>query len=58
MLMLSRKVNEVITIGKDVTVTVVSIRGNKVRVGIQAPPDVPVHRQEVQERIDAEEAGE
>ncbi len=49
MLVLSRKRNEVIRIGDAITVVVVDIRGDKVRIGIKAPKDVPVHRQEVYE---------
>jgi carbon storage regulator len=51
MLVLSRKKNESIVINNDITVTVVEIRGDKVRLGIVAPKDVPVHRQEVFEAI-------
>ncbi len=51
MLVLSRKVNESIYINDDITVTVVEIRGDKVRLGIVAPKEVPVHRQEVYEAI-------
>jgi carbon storage regulator len=51
MLVLSRKKNESIVINNDITVTVVEIRGDKVRLGIVAPKDVPVHRQEVYEAI-------
>lgn len=47
MLVLSRKKNEEIVVGPDVTVTVLEIRGDKVRLGINAPPEVPVHRREV-----------
>lgn len=47
MLVLSRKVNEAVVIGDDVRVTVVEIRGDKVRLGFEAPNDVTVHRQEV-----------
>lgn len=54
MLVLSRKKGEHIIIDNRILVTIVDIRGNKVRVGIQAPPDVPVHRQEVQQSIDRE----
>lgn len=50
MLVLSRKSNEAIRIG-DIKVTVVEIRGDKVRIGIEAPKDVPVHREEVYEEI-------
>ncbi len=51
MLVLSRKKNESIVIDNTITVTVVEIRGDKVRLGIVAPRDVPVHRQEVYEAI-------
>src|SRR5580765_5167651 len=51
MLVLSRKKNESIVINNDITVTVVEIRGDKVRLGIVAPKAVPVHRQEVYEAI-------
>lgn len=51
MLVLSRKKNEKITIGDDITVAVVEIRGDKVRLGIEAPKEVPVHRQEVYDAI-------
>jgi carbon storage regulator len=51
MLVLSRQRDETIMIGDDIEVTVVDIRGDKVRLGIEAPKDVPVHRQEVYEAI-------
>ena len=51
MLVLSRKKNESIVINNDIVITVVEIRGDKVRLGIEAPKDVPVHRQEVYEAI-------
>lgn len=51
MLVLSRRKDERIIIGDDVVITVVDIRGDKVRIGIEAPKDVPVHRQEVYEAI-------
>ena len=54
MLVLSRKKNESIRIGDDITVTVCEIRGDKVRLGIEAPPETPVHREEVYEAIQAE----
>jgi len=47
MLVLSRKKNEAITIGENVKITVIELRGDKVRLGIEAPSEVPVHRQEV-----------
>lgn len=54
MLVLSRKKGEQIAIGKDITITLVEIRGDKVRIGIEAPKEVPVNRQEVQRKIDRE----
>lgn len=56
MLVLSRKVNEKIVINDDIVVTVVDIRGDKVRLGIEAPKDVPVHRQEIYDEIKRREA--
>ena len=58
MLVLSRKKNESIVINNDITVTVVEIRGDKVRLGIVAPKEVPVHRQEVYDAIHGKEASE
>jgi carbon storage regulator len=58
MLVLSRKKNESIVINNDIIVTVVEIRGDKVRLGIVAPKEVPVHRQEVYEAIHGKEAPE
>jgi len=54
MLVLSRKKNESIVINSDITITVVEIRGDKVRLGIEAPKDIPVHRREVKDAIDRE----
>lgn len=51
MLVLSRKKNEVIKINDDITIVVVEIRGDKVRLGIEAPKDVPVHRGEIFDAI-------
>jgi carbon storage regulator len=51
MLVLSRKKNESIVINNDIVITIVEIRGDKVRLGIVAPKDVPVHREEVYEAI-------
>lgn len=56
MLVLSRKRNESICIGDGITITVVEIRGEKVRLGIDAPRDVQVYRGEVQQKIDATNA--
>ena len=51
MLVLSRKKNESIVINKDITIVVVEIRGDKVRLGVEAPKEVPVHRREVYDAI-------
>lgn len=51
MLVLSRKKNESIVINNDITIVVVEIRGDKVRLGVEAPKEVPVHRHEVYEAI-------
>lgn len=51
MLVLSRKKNESIVINDNIRVVIVEIRGDKVRLGVEAPPEVPVHRQEVFEAI-------
>lgn len=51
MLILSRHKNEKLKIGDEVTITVVEIRGDKVRLGIEAPSHIPVHRQEVYDAI-------
>ena len=58
MLVLSRKKNESIVINDDITIVVVEIRGDKVRLGIVAPKEVPVHRQEVYEAIHGKEPTE
>jgi carbon storage regulator len=55
MLILTRRVGETVMIGSDVTVTVLGVKGNQVRVGINAPRDVAVHREEIFERIRREE---
>jgi carbon storage regulator len=57
MLILTRRVGETVMIGNDVTVTVLGVKGNQVRVGVNAPRDVAVHREEIFERIKREEEG-
>lgn len=56
MLVLSRKKNESIVIDDNIVITVVEIRGDKVRLGIQAPREVPVHRSEIHAAIQSEQA--
>jgi carbon storage regulator len=51
MLILTRRVGEKLIIGEDVTVTILSLKGNQIRIGIDAPRSVKVHREEVYERI-------
>ena len=55
MLILTRRVGETVMIGNDVTVTVLGVKGNQVRVGINAPKNVAVHREEIYERIKREQ---
>ncbi len=55
MLILTRRVGETLMIGDDVTVTVLGVKGNQVRIGVNAPRDVAVHREEIYERIKNEQ---
>jgi carbon storage regulator len=57
MLILTRRTGETVMIGNDVTLTVLGVKGNQVRIGINAPKSVPVHREEIYERIKREQAG-
>ena len=57
MLVLSRKKDEMIMIGDDIEITIVDVRGDKVRIGITAPNEVPVHRREIWLLIKKEEGG-
>ena len=54
MLILTRKTGETVMIGEDVTVTVLGVKGNQVRLGVNAPKEVPVHREEIYVRIKGE----
>jgi len=56
MLILTRRVGETVVIGDDVTVTVLGVKGNQVRLGVNAPKQVAVHREEIYERIQREQA--
>ncbi|MEM1229702.1 MAG: carbon storage regulator CsrA [Pseudomonadota bacterium] len=56
MLILTRKLGETIAIGHDIKVTLLTINGNQARIGIEAPRDVPVHREEIYERISSEQS--
>ena len=56
MLILTRRAGETVMIGSDVTITVLGVKGNQVRIGINAPKDVAVHREEIYERIQSEKA--
>jgi carbon storage regulator len=51
MLILTRRINEALKIGDDVSVTVLEIKGNQVRLGVKAPRDISVHREEIYQRI-------
>jgi carbon storage regulator len=56
MLILTRRVGETIMIGDNVTVTVLGVKGHQIRIGVNAPSDVSVHREEIYRRIEAEKA--
>ncbi|AHF04957.1 carbon storage regulator CsrA [Marichromatium gracile] len=56
MLILTRRVGETLMVGDEVTVTVLGVKGNQVRIGVNAPRDVAVHREEIYERIKREQA--
>ena len=58
MLILTRRVGETLMIGDEVTVTVLGVKGNQVRIGVDAPRDVTVHREEIYERIKREQQQE
>jgi carbon storage regulator len=58
MLILTRKVGEVIMIGEDIVVKVLGVRSGQVKIGIEAPRELPVHRHEIFERIKAEDSSQ
>lgn len=58
MLILTRRVGETLMVGDDVTVTVLGVKGNQVRIGVNAPKDVSVHREEIYQRIQREKGEE
>ncbi len=55
MLILTRRIGEVLRIGDDVSITILGVKGNQVRIGIDAPKDVAVHREEIYQRIKREQ---
>ncbi|MAY42613.1 MULTISPECIES: carbon storage regulator CsrA [unclassified Neptuniibacter] len=58
MLILTRRPGETLMVGDDVTVTVLGVKGNQVRIGVNAPKDINVHREEIYQRIKKEKAKE
>ena len=56
MLILTRRAGETVMIGSDISITVLGVKGNQARIGINAPKDVAVHREEIYERIQSEKA--
>jgi len=58
MLILTRRVGETLMVGDEVTVTVLGVKGNQVRIGVNAPKEVAVHREEIYQRIQREKQGD
>ena len=58
MLILTRRIGETLMIGDDVTVTVLGVKGNQVRLGVNAPKNVAVHREEIYQKIQAEQGAD
>jgi len=58
MLILTRRIGETLMVGDDVAITVLGVKGNQVRIGVNAPKEIAVHREEIYQRIQKEKEGE